>query len=246
MKLTKLIALSFVTCSGVLALSPIVQAAEDISLTSEGRIGFVNIIDPEKPVDPVGPVDPVDPSKPLKPVEPGKPGTGGKLSIDYVSTIKFGIDNQTSGKNTEYFAKLDRFKDEEDKEFERPNFIQVTDNRGTNAGWKLTVKQVNQFTNTTGDMLTGAQLGMKNLSMVTADGGIIPAFVKEKIELVPNESSEIVQAGENTGTGTWAALFGKNNEEAATSISLFVPGNTKKIAGNYTTSLKWDLTDAPV
>ena len=44
---------------------------------------------------------------------------------------------------------------------EGPNYVQVTDNRGTEAGWSLKVKQEGQFKSTSGKELTGALSRLK-------------------------------------------------------------------------------------
>lgn len=43
-----------------------------------------------------------------------------------------------------------------------PNYVQITDNRGTNVGWKLTVKQDDQFTTADGKKLDGAEIKLMN------------------------------------------------------------------------------------
>lgn len=238
MKLTRFIVISFVTCSGVLALSPIAQAEDGASVTSEGIIGFI------ENTDIVDPTDPIEPGNPLVPIYPGPGGTAGPLSIDYVSKIQFGVDNKTSGKDEVYWAKLDKFKGVEEGEvIERPNFIQVTDKRGSNVGWRLTVTQNEQFKNGT-EELTGAVLTLGNGALKTSDGGTTPTIYKPII-LDPGTPSDVAIADVNQGTGTWIALFGSTNEEAKESISLEVPGSTKKVQGEYKTELTWDLTDAP-
>lgn len=40
----------------------------------------------------------------------------------------------------------------------KPTYVQVTDKRGTLAGWKLTLSQPEQFKTATGEELVGAQL----------------------------------------------------------------------------------------
>lgn len=238
MKLTKLIALSFVTCSGVVVVSPVVQAAGDGGkVTSSGIIGFV------ANTDIVTPVDPLDPENPILPVDPENPGTAGPLSIDYVSTIRFGESNKTSGKHEVYWAELDKFTDSKGNATTRPNYIQVTDSRGSNAGWHLTVTQEAQFMNQTNE-LEGAELTFANGVLNTADDGATPE-IKTPLTLSPGVATDVLNAKANEGTGTWAAVFGKDNTEGEKSVSLSVPGKTKKVEGKYTTALTWDLTDAP-
>lgn len=69
------------------------QAAEVAAYHSNGQIVF----EPNtEPTDPISPIDP-DPDNPIKPVDPttpdGKPepGTNGPLSIDFASSLYFGM-----------------------------------------------------------------------------------------------------------------------------------------------------------
>lgn len=96
-------------------------------------------IDPTNPDNP-NPVDPVDPTDPNGP----KPGTPGPLSIDYASSIDFGKQKITST-NQVYNVKPQKFGGRDDG----PNYVQVTDSRGTEKGWSLQVKQNGQFKSAT-------------------------------------------------------------------------------------------------
>ncbi|MBJ8206316.1 WxL domain-containing protein, partial [Bacillus cereus] len=46
--------------------------------------------------------------------------------------------------------------------------------------------------------------------------------------------------------GTWVNTFGNSVEDAEKSGELSVPGKTKKEQAEYTTSLTWELKDAPM
>ena len=110
---------------------------------------------------------------------------------------------------------------------EVPNFVQVTDNRGTNAGWKLTVKQNDQFKTADDKELTGATLTLKNGTLNSAAGSKAPTAA-QNIALTPGQASDITTAQEEEGMGTWTNSFGKSVEDAEKSVELSVPGKTKK------------------
>lgn len=102
------------------------------SATSKGAVSFKANTNPTDPIDPTDPTDPIDPTDPVD------PGTPGPLSLDYASNLNFDM-NEISTKDEVYHATLVEVKDGESTR-EVPNFVQVTDKRGTNAGWTLEVK----------------------------------------------------------------------------------------------------------
>ncbi|MEB5953235.1 WxL domain-containing protein, partial [Enterococcus innesii] len=71
--------------------------------TSNGAITFEADPNPTNPVDPTDPEKPVDPVDPTDPDGPN-PGTNGPLSIDYASSLDFGV-NKISNKNEVYYAR---------------------------------------------------------------------------------------------------------------------------------------------
>ena len=144
------------------------QAAEVAAYHSNGQIVF----EPNtEPTDPISPIDP-DPDNPIKPVDPttpdGKPepGTNGPLSIDFASSLYFGMQKITS-KTEVYHASLQKYEDAAGAEQEGPNFVQVTDNRGTESGWTLHVKQNGQFKTGKDQELKAAQIRLTNGTIVT-------------------------------------------------------------------------------
>lgn len=216
------------------------------SFAAGGQInskGTINFLENTGKVDPTDPLNP-DPENPVQPkdLDEHEEGTAGPLSIDYVSNIRFG-EQKTSGKDEVYYAALDKLVDSKGNEVERPNFIQVTDKRGSNAGWHLTVTQNEQFKNGK-ESLKGAVLKLDNGTMSSADGGESPS-ASQGIALNPGMASDVANAKENQGTGTWADRFGKDEAAGKKSISLSVPGKTKKVKGEYKTTLTWTLTDSP-
>lgn len=216
------------------------DAKDGAEMHSKGTISYVVDKSPTNPVDPTdpntdNPVTPTDPDDHEKP-------TNAPLSIDYVSNLYFG-EQKTTGSEMTYFADLDHMKDSTGKDIDRPNFVQVTDKRGSNAGWNLTVTQDSQFKNGDNE-LAGATLKLANATLSTANDGTAPT-VEKTLELTVGTSVPVMSAEADQGTGTWLDHFGKDEEEGKTSVSLTVPGDTKKVQGEYATSLTWTLTDTP-
>jgi len=111
------------------------DTTEPANYTSNGVITFEPDKDPTKPVDPTDPTKPVDPVDPTKPDGPDD-GTEGPLSIDYASSFNFGTQKIITT-DKDYYADIQTFKDGTTG----PNYVQVTDKRGSQAGWNLSVTQ---------------------------------------------------------------------------------------------------------
>ncbi|MFH7833128.1 WxL domain-containing protein [Bacillus luti] len=259
MKLTKL-ALAGAVSLSTLAGGTSVFAEEagkmnsltDVTFTENAEVTKpINPIDPDEEVTTTGnPDDPKDPKDPKNPDDPENPednnhevGTQGPLSIDYVSNFHFGKHN-ISGSNQVYYAKLDTVKAKGGNK-EVPNFVQVTDNRGTNKGWKLTVKQNDQFKAGT-EELTGAELKLSNPFVNSATDKKYAPAAKE-VTLNPDGSTQEVAIAEaGKGMGTWTTAYGQDIEQGSNSVSLSVPGTTAKVKDTkYKTSLTWSLEDTP-
>lgn len=193
------------------------------------------------------PLNPTDPTIPVDPIDPDYPHTEGPLSIDYISNIAFG-NQKATGNDTTYYALPDRnTQNSSNQPVDLPNYIQVTDNTGKNAGWTLFVKQGSPFTNGA-NTLTGTKLTFSNLVLKSpnADGASYAPTPATQIVIEPGKDNQpVITAGENKGMGTWLSLFGKDVAETQKSISLFVPGSSKKVAGMYKTDLVWTLTNTP-
>lgn len=214
------------------------DATDGAAMHSKGTISYVR---DESPTNPVDPTDP-NTDNPVTPTDPHEPSTSGPLSIDYVSNLYFG-EQKTTGSEMTYYADLDHMKDSTGKDIDRPNFVQVTDKRGSNAGWNLTVTQDSQFKNGDNE-LAGATLKLANATLSTANDGTAPK-AETSVELTVGKAVPVMSAEADQGTGTWLDRFGKDEEEGKTSVSLTVPGDTKKVQGEYATSLTWTLTDTP-
>ncbi|KRM71263.1 WxL domain-containing protein [Lacticaseibacillus brantae] len=235
--------------SAVLALTVLgstttVFAADDATYKTQGTITFT----PGDDVTP--PTNPIDPGNPIQPIDPVQP-TGGPLSIDYASNFKFGTQKIETVDKT-YFAALDQFKDATTGDTsETVNFVQVTDKRGSLAGWNLTTRQMDQFHTADGDVLTGAQLAIKTASVVSGTGDASndayqPGTVASTVTYTPDKAAQpglIAEKGK--GAGTWIYRFGDTKDAGSTAVALTVPGKTTKLAKLYTTNLEWTLADTP-
>lgn len=228
-------------------VAPSAALADDTGAdySSNGVIEFEAGSDITDPVDPTDPTNPIDPLDPTRPVEPG---TQGPLSIDFASSLDFGKQKITS-KDEVYLAKAQQYKSTEPADAEivdGPNFVQVSDNRGTEAGWTLKVSQTGQFTSASGKTLTGAKITFKNGNIMTASESPKPSDFAETIALDPEGAeSSVMAAKAGEGAGTYLMDWGTDAATAAQSIELSVPGSVTKYAEQYTTSFNWALTDTP-
>lgn len=200
-----------------------VNAATASTATSDGKISFIAGDDEVTP--PVGPTDPVD---------PGNPGTGNKgpLSIDYVSNIKFG-EHKISGKNTIYSALN-----------EKP-YVQVTDLRGSGAGWNLTAK-ASEFKSADGTkVLKGAELSFKNAQVQAGSAeNVSSAPVATDLTFNNKDSQPVLNAEKDSGKGTWLNLW-SGNAQKNDNVQLKVLAGTADANTEYTATITWELLDAP-
>ncbi|WP_291293521.1 WxL domain-containing protein [Enterococcus sp.] len=240
-----------------------VSAAETADYQSNGVVDFIPNTDPTNPVnpenpDPENPVNPVDPTDPEGPT----PGTNGPLSIDYASSLDFGV-NKISNRNETYYARAQTYLNDDGTvaTLKTANYVQVTDNRGNNAGWRLTVKQNGQFKNehTLHQELTGSVISLTNPTVKSNAVGVTEPTPTQTITLDANGSESVVMtAAVGSGAGTWVDAWGSvetvteldsNDQEVESAITkaiaLTVPGSTPKDAVSYKTTLTWTLADTP-
>ena len=240
----KLVFLSVVALTATMTLNTISAVAVDGGQAdSIGDVTFKKDTGTVDPVDPEDPgVDPVDPTDPTDPTDPVTPGTPGPLSIDYVSNFKF--DEQViSGNDEVYFAKLRPITLTDGTQKEVANYLQVTDNRGTNVGWHLTATQNEQFKHTTsGTELDGAEIELLNPEVDSSinNGSNLPD-VSGTMVFVPGQATDILDAKVDHGMGTWVESFGTNaagapKQTGAESVKLSVPGSSKKEEAQFRTS----------
>lgn len=232
------------------------QAAENDepkTYESNGVVKFVPNTDPTEPTDPTDPgesIKPVDPTNPNGP----NPGTTGPLSIDYASSLDFGV-NKISSKDETYYANAQTYSD---KDKATANYIQISDHRGSSAGWSLTVKQEQQFENAEAKYseLKGAAITINDSVAVSNSEGVEAPTTQANIVLEPGTAVAVMDATEGAGDGTWINRFGKVEKVAVeqedgsvkdmdknTSVQLDVPGSTPKSAVEYRASLTWILAE---
>lgn len=228
---------------GILGAPLNARALEDSEYTTNGMITF------EPSEEETKPVDPTDPTKPITPIDPTNPngpeeGTAGPLSLDYASSLDFGKQKITSSKQV-YYAKAQSYLDGNGQSKTGPNYVQVTDNRGTEAGWHLQVKQNSQFKTANNEELTGAQITFKNGTTISASESAKPTGEATIIVKPTNEWTDVMMATEGQGAGTHLLTWGNDQETAEKSIELSVPGTTTKYAKKYETTFTWVLADTP-
>ncbi|UPM54714.1 WxL domain-containing protein [Gottfriedia acidiceleris] len=216
--------------------------ATDVAGNTSTNTNVTVTAETKNPVNPTNPTSPVEPVNPIDPDNPHEPGTKSSLSIDYVSNFHFG-EHEISGSNEVYTAQLDQVKQTSDGSvIQVPNFIQVTDHRRTNTGWKLSVQQSEQFKSENNE-LTGAVLKLNNpILNSTTEEQYKP--VATTVTLVPGGGAQDVAfADEGKGLGTWTIAYGLNSS----SVTLFVPGAAyKEVGAKYKTTLTWTLADTPL
>ncbi|PEF42451.1 cell surface protein [Bacillus cereus] len=233
MKTMKLATIATLLSSSALALGTTAHADIASKATSENHIIFKANTNSTDPLDPTDPSKPVDPTKPIDPTDPENPGTGneGPLSIDYVSNIEFGEHELTSGTQV-YNAKN-----------ENP-YIQVSDHRGTGAGWKLSATAT-EFTSVDGSkVLKGAELSFNNGEVKTKENNISEKPVHHDVTFNNTDAKVLMDADVDAGRGSWVDVFsgeaGNNNK-----IQLKVLEGSANANVDYTATINWELADAP-
>ncbi|MGM0889236.1 MAG: WxL domain-containing protein [Bacillota bacterium] len=233
------IASSLVVSMGLASMS--VSAAD---ITTDSTVKFIENNEKETPKNPINPEEEMD----LEPIP--NPGTDGPLSIDFAPDFDFS-EQKISGDDEIYYSNL--LKTAGAEEADVPLFVQVTDKRGTNGGWKLSVKQNEEFKDSNDQVLAGAELGIHyvNANSVleqneNTKGQFTPnTSVAEPISI--NGSKVVMEAVKGKGMGTWTAVFADENfdDKKAKAVSLKVPGTSQKNADEtYNTTIEWTLTDA--
>lgn len=204
-----------------------VFAATASSATSTATVTFT------PGTEPTSPVDPDDPSKPLDP--PGQ-GTGeaGPLSIDYVPNITFGSQAISAAQKV-YNAN------------ELKPFVQVTDIRGTGAGWNVIAKAT-AFNDGTGESLKGSTISFIGGYVISANSSAAKPTASTPVVLTTdNAESTVLVAAENSGLGTWVDRWYPTETTASSndSVTLTVPAGSAT-AKTHTSTITWTLADAPI
>ena len=244
--------LSSLVLAGALLLGAVAPVTANAAATpSTGKT--TTTVEFSKPTAPVTPVDPNNPDKPVT-TDPGKgdnggatdPSKAGDLAFLYVSKgINFGT-HQSVTTTTEAAGQSFKAESVDSQDFGTgtPNanlVTEVSDARGTNAGWEVSVT-ASDLTGDNGSSITGASLQLNgdttnaaNKVVNTADDTI----TSNNKTLTTGGSAEMLySAAEGHGAGTTAMQIAPGN------ISLSsLPVNVK--AGTYTGTLNWTLGDTP-
>jgi len=178
-----------------------------------------------------------DGSEVVPPIEePSEPGTGdkGPLSLDYISNLDFGKVKLSSG---ETITEVSGPTNTEGTMLTKG--LQVSDLRGTGAGWKVTIG-LSTFAGTEDQtrVLKGAKitLPLGTLSTNNEDKNNVPTSFAKTIE-AGGDSAEIFTATKNQGMGTWFSKWDPKE------VKLSVPGG--QYADKYVANLTWTLSDTP-
>ncbi|MGO2099729.1 WxL domain-containing protein [Vagococcus salmoninarum] len=156
--------------------------------------------------------EPTDPEEPGTEVIPGGEiiSTEGPLRLDFVPMLNFGA-QVISQEDQMYFANAQLFKSDTPA---RANYIQVSDTRGTLAGWQLSVRQEHQFKNdnTKNKQLEGAVLSFdKQWANSSFSKEYQPTIVKDAIKMTQIDTTyPIAIAEKGKGAGTWTIEFGSS------------------------------------
>ncbi|MBC2369255.1 WxL domain-containing protein [Listeria booriae] len=207
--LTKVLTVGAITVATLFGANTFAHAD---TTTSTGKI---KIEADDSAVTPLNPTNP-DSQTPATPdsADPDNTGTGntGALTIDFLSNIDFGT-QKVSGQSEKYYA-----------ENKNP-YIQVTDKRGTGAGWTL----------------KGAEMSLTDGEVRTQSDNQSAAPTTSDITLNGNTQS-VLSAEANAGMGTWLDVY-PGTEGNNENVSLYVPAGN--LAGDYSTAITWTLEDSP-
>lgn len=217
MKATKITILGLVALTGLVLNSTIVLAEEVGNASTPAKI----II--EKADDTGGG------SKPLIPIDPLDPPTTGPLRIDAASAFDFGSLKLGVATSKDVVIPKDKAVG-----------VQVTDLRGTGAGWTLTAKidELKGKTNPT-NILKATISIPQGILRTTNDGDttMLPDTFALKLS---NVAAPVMRAKKNNGLGVWALKFNGSAE----TVSIRIPSNA--YIDNYSGNITWALQDAPM
>lgn len=230
------------TLSGSLTSSAAEEQA--FSRETEGIVTFELNDQPTEVVDPLNPQIIGLPIDTINPFQEIIPGNTGPLSLDYASSFNFGKQKITS-KDQVYYGTTQQMTINEKSE-ERPLFAQVTDGRGSLAGWTLALKQKGQFSTSEGKELRGAEIRLSQGQIESESESVIPSQITERKALIADgsASTNLVMAQQGEGAGTWIYRFG-DLETMSQAVQLHVPGKAIKLKAQYQTNLLWTLSNLP-
>lgn len=234
--LTKIGFLSIMTFASLLAPSVLADSTSNATIKAIAGDQAVSPVNPDIPKDPNG--------ENQHPEEGNSTGQTGPLQINYVSHLNFGND-----------IKLTEAKVKANLKNQGTPFFQVSDLRGTGAGWSLNVT-LGDFTSTDAKQKTtikGATIALTNGIAKTSNEAdsnnqeIDAAVVHDQILLAGSTAAvPLMDAQSGTGRGTWLASYDKDSSKSDNDKIVFeAPTNSIDANSQYTATLTWQLSDAP-
>lgn len=234
-KTTGLLTVAVIT--GAVLYAPQAMFAEETGIKAVDSKNTVNFKSGEgevtNPVDPTDPTNPVVPT-PIDVTDPDNQGTGnqGPLSIDYASNIKFG-EQKIAGKDMVYSA------------VNKDPFIQVTDTRGTGAGWHVSATATPFQNEDKTKTLKGAELSFKAGQVkATSDNSVSTAPTASDVVFSNTDAKLVLNAKAGEGRGTWLNVWSATGEKNE-NVQLKVLAGSADADTEYQATISWELADAP-
>ncbi len=219
--LVSLSALTFMTLSSTIA-----QAVE-----SNATISAVAGSEPVKPVDPSKPDEGGDGNGGETPDQPGS------LQINVVPNLNFGDKVKITPKTVSTSLKN-----------EKTPYAQVSDLRGTGAGWSLNVSLGN-FLSTDNKAIVGATISFTGGEAVTSNQTTDNAAVTNNIKLTAGSTGaqSLMKATAGNGKGTWLARYVNTGTAATGNTKIMFEAPTDQVMANtaYKAIMTWQLADTP-
>lgn len=186
------------------------------------------------------PVSPVNPDDPNKPDDSGDSGNGaqagGGLSLIYVSNkLDFGS-HEIDVLNPETYTAAETDSDVSGL-WNKKAVTEVSDVRGSNAGWTLAVAG-SSLTGADGSVMQGATLQLPKGTVTNSGATNNGAQSTEALNVLDGNSATVLSAAQDHGAGVTV------DQIDPSSIKLTVPANSAKTQG-YKTTLNWSLSDTP-
>lgn len=276
MKLQKFTSIALLSAMVLGVSAPIAFAADDATeLSGKGTIQYKeNDESDNKETDKV--IDPENPDT-LVTIDPETEGGNnndkkGSLRVDFVSHLKFGLQNITTSAG-EYYASPTNGDAEDGEKVQRGNFIGVTDQRGDGKpkGWTLSAKVTSPFKNTDQVELKGAQISYSlphigstqdQANFPTATPLVTLNTAGKDADGKDVASTVMASAAAGQGWGAYAIEYGRpsldeNNKvvEDGTGVTpatmdkavkLSVPANTPlDTTTEYQATITWTIAELP-
>lgn len=192
MKLTKVAVIALVSTFGLSGLAATANAAVNESVPTKGKVEF------KAPTNPTGPV--VKPDTEDTEIETEGGHTTGTLRIEHAPHINFGkviyrAGNQTFQANNESYTYTSGAVTETQY---IPNFLQVTDERGIEAEWAVTVSST-VLTASATDKLDNTKIVLKEQKLTNnVFDYVVPASTSDRITGFSGSAIEIPTDGTNS------------------------------------------------